>query len=308
MALQVVEAQDVKVENLVVTIYGQTNIGKTSLALTAEKPIIFDFDGGVHRAGSKKGKPVVRLHSWKEVMAITEPDLKPYRTVIIDTVGTCIDYMIAFMLEEDKKCGSMGIPNQHGYQRLKIMFRDWLFNFRRMGKHVIFVAHMTEESKDDRTVERIIATGASKQEVYAKSDLMGKLYLNQGVRTLTFDLTETSFAKNCGIAPIAMQPLAMIPSKMKEIIDEGVLKLNDEAMKQDEEHQRLEALRAWIMTFTTVEDFNAAVTKMTGEKAKAVDKKILMDIALGDVGLKWDKDKKVFYHETEQADEQADGA
>lgn len=45
MALRIISANEpMKVDQLVVTIYGQPGVGKTSLGFTAESPLLLDFD------------------------------------------------------------------------------------------------------------------------------------------------------------------------------------------------------------------------------------------------------------------------
>ena len=69
MPLQIVDAGQVRVENTVVTLYGPPNVGKTSLALTASKPLLLDFDDGLQRAvaSARQGKAAVRVHTWADI-------------------------------------------------------------------------------------------------------------------------------------------------------------------------------------------------------------------------------------------------
>lgn len=50
MALKLFKSTDqLPMKNLLVVIYGQPGVGKTSLAFTAENPVLLDFDRGVER-------------------------------------------------------------------------------------------------------------------------------------------------------------------------------------------------------------------------------------------------------------------
>ena len=65
MALKIVTAQQaLQVQNIITVIYGDPGIGKTSLASSASRPILFDFDLGAHRAG-KFRKDVVQVTKWQ---------------------------------------------------------------------------------------------------------------------------------------------------------------------------------------------------------------------------------------------------
>ena len=90
MALKITRAADpIKVERLNVVIYAPPGIGKTSLAFTAEAPLLLDFDNGSHRAAGRKD--VVRVENWTDVVGITAEDLAPYSTVVVDTAGRALD-------------------------------------------------------------------------------------------------------------------------------------------------------------------------------------------------------------------------
>ena len=78
-------SEPLPVEQLVVAIYGQPGIGKTTLAFTAEAPLLLDFDKGAYRAAGRKD--TVQIEAWPDVTNITEADLAPYKTVIVDTAG-----------------------------------------------------------------------------------------------------------------------------------------------------------------------------------------------------------------------------
>ena len=45
-------------------IYGQPGMGKTTLALSAPNPVLFDYDGGIHRVNAAHRVPTVQITSW----------------------------------------------------------------------------------------------------------------------------------------------------------------------------------------------------------------------------------------------------
>lgn len=47
-------------------IYGQPGMGKTTLALSAPNPVLFDYDGGIHRVNAAHRVPTVQITSWEE--------------------------------------------------------------------------------------------------------------------------------------------------------------------------------------------------------------------------------------------------
>ena len=88
--LKITRAADpITVERLNMVIYGPPGIAKTSLAFTADAPLLLDFDKGSHRAANRKD--VVRVTAWGDVASMTAEDLAPFKTVIVDTAGRALD-------------------------------------------------------------------------------------------------------------------------------------------------------------------------------------------------------------------------
>ena len=75
--------EPIQVSRIVLCLYGVPGLGKTSTAFTAEKPILLDFDRGAHRSRNRGDS--VQVAKWEDILAITAEDMKPYKTVVIDT-------------------------------------------------------------------------------------------------------------------------------------------------------------------------------------------------------------------------------
>src|SRR6185295_2678119 len=105
MTLRITKATDpIEVKNICLTIYANPGIGKTSMAFTAEKPLLLDFDRGAYRSGNRG--EVVQVESWADIMGITADDLKPYKTVAIDTAGRALDALTSHILRTNPKAGN----------------------------------------------------------------------------------------------------------------------------------------------------------------------------------------------------------
>ena len=86
MPLKIVSAAEpLPVETLVVTVYAEPGVGKTTLAFTAKKPLLLDFDKGARRAANRKDS--VQIDAWADVAGLDAETLSPYSTIVVDTVG-----------------------------------------------------------------------------------------------------------------------------------------------------------------------------------------------------------------------------
>ena len=94
------------VEQVVVVLYGQPSIGKTTLALTASKPVLIDFDAGSHRAGWPS--PRVEIGSWRDVVDMEPDDFAAFDTVVIDTAGRALDFLTAQLISTRTRASRRG--------------------------------------------------------------------------------------------------------------------------------------------------------------------------------------------------------
>lgn len=197
MALKITRAADpITVERLNVTIYSQPGAGKTSLAFTAEAPLLLDFDRGIHRAANRGD--AVQVTSWSDVASMTADDLADYKTVVMDTAGRALDVLAADIIRAHPKMGNGGSLSLKGFGKLKSRFADFLKMLNSFGKDVVLIVHGEEKQSGDDIIERLDMQGASKNEVYKSSDMMGRLVIREGKRWLLFSPTDTAFGKNPG--------------------------------------------------------------------------------------------------------------
>src|SRR5215469_3387275 len=101
------------IDQVVLGIYSLPGIGKTTLGFTAEAPLLLDFDKGAHRARNRKD--TVSITNWDEIASLTEDDLKPYKTIIVDTVGRALDVLSADIIKNNPKHGNGGALSLQGF-------------------------------------------------------------------------------------------------------------------------------------------------------------------------------------------------
>lgn len=197
MPLKITRASDpISVERLNMVIYGPPGLGKSSVAFTAEAPLLLDFDNGSHRAANRRD--TVRISDWSDVSSITAEDLAPYKTVIMDTAGRGLDVLTVDIIRANPKHGRGGALTLQGYGELKSRFVAFMKLLNSFGKDVVLIAHMDEQRSGDEVIERLDVQGGSKNEIYKAADAMGRLVIDNGKRWLRFSPTDAAFGKNPG--------------------------------------------------------------------------------------------------------------
>ena len=298
MAIKFVAAGSLRTRNVVVTLYGAPSSGKTSLSATAERPVLLDFDGGVLRALKDPEMPTVYIDSWRDVSDLTKEDLQEAypggaKTIIVDTIGNCLDFLSADIIKQNPRMANSGALSQQGYGQLKTRFKNWLAQLRIWGLDVVFVAHATEEpTSEGGTKIRIVAQGSSRQEVYQQSDLMGHLRADEHGRRLSFTPYSGNYAKNIGLPDYTIRHPVERPGQLAEIISAAKELLNAAADQQDADARELADFRERVATLDGVEMFNQLLIEC-GTDAPLAMRRVLWSTAQ-QKGFDYDKDAKLF--------------
>lgn len=290
MALNIVTAaQPMRVENLIVFIYGDPGIGKTSLAFSAKNPILFDFDRGAHRAG-KFRKDTVPVSCWADVAAISQEDLEGYDTIVIDTAGRMLDVIISDLVKDQKNCrkNSKELAIQ-GYGALNKRFSSWLNLIRSFGKDVILLAHAAEDKKGDELIIRPDMVGGSKKEAYKVADMMGYMTTTQGIEgaetALNFSPSTSHHAKDSGaIGNIVLDNLNTNPHMLADIIAQAKTHINQLSEAQANAQLELEAYRDDCMAAEYASDLNHLRAALPVEHIYLKEMRQALDLAFKSLG------------------------
>lgn len=181
-------------------VYGQPGIGKSTMALSAPNPVLFDFDGGVQRVNVAFQCPTLQVKSWEEALQALD-ELKGgevnCKTIVIDTAGKMLDFMSDFIMRNDSKMkmrdGSLSLK---GYGARKVMFQNFLREVAMMGKNIVFVAHEREEKDGETKIVRPEIGGSSAGDLIKELDLVGYVQAVGSDRTVYWTPQEKFYAKN----------------------------------------------------------------------------------------------------------------
>ena len=259
MALKIIKSNDpIKIEQLVVVVYGSPGLGKSTLGFTADSPILLDFDKGAYRAAVRGDS--VPVESWTDVTGITAEDLNGYNTVVVDTAGRALDFLTADIIRRNAKLGRGGALTLQGYGALKSEFTAWLKMVKLLGKDVVLIAHSSEEKNGDDLLERLDVQGGSKGEIYKSADAMGRLTLVNGKRVLNFSPTDAAFGKNPGnLNPLSVPDIGTDQNFLAGVIQTIKDRLNSLTEEQAERQKVINEYLARIKKADTVDNLNLLV-------------------------------------------------
>ena len=87
--MPIVKKNDVLPERpVIIVLYGVPGSGKTSVATTADNPLLIDCDRGADRAVQRCD--TIMAKCWKDIDSERE-SMKDYKTIVVDTAKSMID-------------------------------------------------------------------------------------------------------------------------------------------------------------------------------------------------------------------------
>jgi len=179
--------------NIKTLIYGGPGKGKTSLAATAYKPLLFNFgNSGTHRAiGNSQ---TVWIDEWWQTADIFTPDfirqLENYETLVLDDVGTMQGLITQSILAQGGFYVQNNVLTQAGYGQLKEAFVSFMTKLNSLQKDIVLIAHDTQTEVGDRSNKALMRkpdiTGSAYKYLMRDFDLIGYLEASKEGRMVQF--------------------------------------------------------------------------------------------------------------------------
>lgn len=291
-------------------VYGQPGIGKSTMALSAPNPVLFDFDGGVQRVNVAFQCPTLQVKSWEEALQALD-ELKggevDCKTIVIDTAGKMLDFMSDFIMRNDSKMkqrdGSLSLK---GYGARKVMFQNFLREVAMMGKNIVFVAHEREEKDGETKIVRPEIGGSSAGDLMKELDLVGYVQAVGPDRTVYWTPQEKFYAKNTCNLP-AWQKIPVIVDangnvtqqndtlqKVFGYYEANVKKIEETRKRYNELLEEIEQAIACIIDAQSANEFakNIAQAEIIWDsKVRARD---LFKNKVDELKLKWNAKSKTY--------------
>lgn len=130
-------------------LYGETKIGKTSLASCFEEPVFMMFEPGA------KGLDVDRIliDSWEDFIGYIDALIESakYKTAVVDTVATAYKMCIDYVLDREGVDDPGEVTWGNGWKAIADEFEKQIKKLSNSGRGVVFIAHHEVSEFEKRT-------------------------------------------------------------------------------------------------------------------------------------------------------------
>lgn len=220
-----------------VLIAGYPGIGKTTLGLSAPKPLLIDVDFGINRTMASVRKDYIQPESYEELLNDLKGDLSDYETIVIDTGGKLLDLMKAYVIKNDiknaKKDGTLSLQGYGAVGREFTRFMNYIYFDLR--KHCVIIFHAVEEKQDEETKLRILVEGSTKNTVWQNVELGGFIEMRGDKKVIGFNNCERYFAKSS----FGIKGNYTIPELDGNVPNDFLTKLFEQANKNIQEESKV---------------------------------------------------------------------
>lgn len=211
----IVKKEDIEVsKNLFILIYGQPASYKSTTALSAKNPLLFDIERGCQRINREWQCDTVQPETYSQLLEVLEKeDLSSYSTLVFDTLlalnDLCMDEILKTQPTLVQKDGS---PSLKAYGQAKVKFKALVEKLASMNKTIIFVAHSIEQKNQDEIEIRTDSSSSAIREITKKLDVMAYISVVGNKKFMNFKPTSRYYAK----------PIQGVPDQIEiPVLEEG---------------------------------------------------------------------------------------
>jgi len=220
MTAKLIQPTDpIEVSQICALCYGQPGSRKSSLCQTADEPITLAMDPGIYRAYGRKTAAL--FDTWRDVLDF---NLDGYKTVVVDTIGMCLDKLGQAVIADSPKNGNrLGGLSLQGYGQLKVQFAAWVTSCRARGQDLVFTAHEKVERNGDDPYYCPDIIGGSYATVMNVADCVGYLHHERGRQVIDFAPTDRWMAKSppCGWGQLPLPDFGREPDYLARLLSEA---------------------------------------------------------------------------------------
>lgn len=299
MAIKSASEMDFRSKKFTVIIAGAPGLGKTTLALSAPKPLLFDLDRGIARVRAEHRQPTSFVDTYEDMLADMDSDAyRESESVVIDTGGSLVQLLQPWAKKQDQKAARDG---RAMFGIVKREFDRLCAQIRMDNKNAVIVFHTTEQQKGDVITQRLSCEGSAKDIVWTPADFGGCMMMQGKRRMIGFTPTEEYFAKGCfGIGGLIEIP-ELKEGQPNTFLTDLFARASANIAAESAEYTKHKAVYDRTMqtgraAVAAVKDAESAAKAM--ESIKAMEHALTSKTELGgslmaktkELGLRWDKE------------------
>lgn len=292
--MPIVKKNDVLPERpVIIVLYGVPGSGKTSVATTADNPLLIDCDRGADRAVQRCD--TIMAKCWKDIDSERE-SMKDYKTIVVDTAKSMIDdYLSQYAIDNNYKLKTNTLKR---FGQMGEDFKEFVNFLRSNGSDIVFICHDKETADGDVIKHSPDCTGQSKDLLVRIADQVGYVFIQNGKRSISFAPLDNFVGKNvAGLGTVVIPDYGTteFDTYMSDIISKVKISIQGKGEAQAKANEQLAAIREQLAAAMTDEDILALMeaTKLL-PKIMRVPFFSEMQKSLAAKGFTFDQDKKLF--------------
>lgn len=296
--MPIIKKNDITPERpVIIVLYGVPGSGKTSLATTAENPLVIDTDRGYDRAVQRVD--TLTAQKWTDITD-EHATIKDYKTIVVDTAKSVTDdYLAAYVCEQNYKLKSNALKR---YGQIAEEFKQFVATLRSNGQDLIFICHDKETQEGDIIKHAPDCTGQSKDLLIRIADQVGYVSIINKQRVVNFEPMDNYVGKNVAQLGNIVIPDANSPEFgkcMAEIISAVKAAIQSKSEAQRVANEKLAALREQLASVDS-EDSAAELLTAAADLPTILKSPFFaeMKTALEQKGLIYDAKAKKFITNT----------
>lgn len=163
--------------SVLMLLYGQGGVGKTTFTSTAPNPILADCENGSKYFGLRGIKmDVATIDSWEDIQEFYKyvKDSK-YDTIVVDPIGELMEKLKIHIINSKQKKWVQydGSLTMAGWGEMKERMRMFIKTIKTLNKHMILVAHVEEKEDEGKIIKKPKIMTKMSEELVALVDVVG---------------------------------------------------------------------------------------------------------------------------------------